>query len=114
LEKRQVEVRISVYGYAGVYLGRGIWNFEAKRFRCFPEKAPYGQRTRLMKRRRRISNLVQYSVPPMNFTSEIGVVKEQMAPCFPIRLLRRCGQLVSHVLLNNILQQIGGPEPTNF
>jgi hypothetical protein len=45
-------------------------------------------------------------------TSEIGVVKEQMAPCFPPNwaietLWTTC---VSHVCSNNILQQIGGPE----
>jgi len=45
-------------------------------------------------------------------TSEIGVVKESMAPCFPDNwaietLWTTC---VSHVCSNNILQQIGGPE----
>jgi hypothetical protein len=45
-------------------------------------------------------------------TSEIGLVKEQMAPCFPPNwcietLWTTC---VAHVCSNNILQQIGGPE----
>ena len=45
-------------------------------------------------------------------TSEIGVVKEQMAPCFPPNwaietLWTTC---VAHVSSNNILQQIGGTD----
>lgn len=45
-------------------------------------------------------------------TSEIGVVKEHMAPCFPPEwaievLWTTC---VAHVCSSNILQQIGGPE----
>ena len=45
-------------------------------------------------------------------TSEIGVVKEQMAPCFPPNwaietLWTTC---VAHVCSNNILQQIGGTD----
>lgn len=45
-------------------------------------------------------------------TSEIGVVREQMVPCFPPNwqievLWTTC---VAHVCSNNILQQIGGPE----
>lgn len=45
-------------------------------------------------------------------TSEIGIVKEQMAPCFPPTwsietLWTTC---VAHVCSSNILQQIGGPE----
>lgn len=44
--------------------------------------------------------------------SEIGIMKEQMAPCFPPSwsietLWTTC---VAHVCSNNILQQIGGPE----
>jgi len=45
-------------------------------------------------------------------TSEIGIVKEQMAPCFPpnwsIETLWTC--CVAHVCSSNILQQIGGPD----
>ena len=45
-------------------------------------------------------------------TSEIGIVKEQMAPCFPsnweIETLWTC--CVAHVCSTNILQQIGGPD----
>jgi hypothetical protein len=45
-------------------------------------------------------------------TSEIGIVKEQMAPCFPTNweietLWTTC---VAHVCSTNILQQIGGPD----
>jgi hypothetical protein len=45
-------------------------------------------------------------------TSEIGIVKEQMAPCFPPNwsietLWTTC---VAHVCSSNILQQIGGPD----
>ena len=44
--------------------------------------------------------------------SEIGIVKEQMAPCFPqewcIEILWVTG--VAHLCSNNILQQIGGSE----
>ena len=45
-------------------------------------------------------------------TSEINIVKEQMAPCFPPSwqiptLWTTC---VAHVCSNNILQQIGGPD----
>ena len=45
-------------------------------------------------------------------TSEIGIVKEQMAPCFPpnwsIEILWTTS--VAHVCSNNILQQIGGSD----
>ena len=45
-------------------------------------------------------------------TSEIGIVKEQMAPCFPPNwslevLWTTC---VAHICSTNILQQIGGPD----
>ena len=45
-------------------------------------------------------------------TSEINIVKEQMAPCFPPawRIPTLWTTCVAHVCSTNILQQIGGPE----
>ena len=45
-------------------------------------------------------------------TSEINIVKEQMAPCFPPswRIPTLWTTCVAHVCSNNILQQIGGPD----
>lgn len=45
-------------------------------------------------------------------TSEVNIVKEQMAPCFPPswRIPTLWTTCVAHVCSNNILQQIGGPD----
>lgn len=45
-------------------------------------------------------------------TSEINIVQEQMAPCFPPawRIPTLWTTCVAHVCSTNILQQIGGPE----